>query len=75
MSCIHVGLSVMDFLTSEGALGGTGGGVLALAKVPPEIKGGFASTPQAPGLGVDLNEESFKQRGARGGAGQSLDWI
>jgi L-alanine-DL-glutamate epimerase-like enolase superfamily enzyme len=76
MSCIHVGLSVMDFLTSEGALGGPGGGVLAMAKVPPEIKGGFASPPQAPGLGVDLNEETFKQRGARGRGGeQSLDWI
>jgi L-alanine-DL-glutamate epimerase-like enolase superfamily enzyme len=77
MSCIHVGLSLMDFLTSEGAMGGPGGGVLALAKVPPEIKGGFAGKPDAPGLGVELNEEAFRQRGAgRGGdAVQSLDWI
>ncbi len=80
MSCIHAGLSVMDFLTSEGSLGGAGGGVLALAQKPPEIKGGFASRPEAPGLGVDLNEEAFRQRGAgrggsRGGTPQSLDWI
>jgi galactonate dehydratase len=76
MSCIHVGLSLMDFLTSEGAMGGAGGGVLAMAKVPPEVKGGFASRPEAPGLGVDLNEETFKQRqGGRGGAAPVTDWI
>ena len=77
MSCIHVGLSLMDFLTSEGALGGQGGGVLALAKIPPVIQGGFASRPEAPGLGVDLNEEALKQRQAGRGGGANLpqDWI
>ena len=76
MSCIHVGLSIMDFLTSEGAMGGAGGGVLAMAKVPPEVKGGFAARPEAPGLGVDLNEENYKQRqGGRGGNTVPLDWI
>jgi L-alanine-DL-glutamate epimerase-like enolase superfamily enzyme len=76
MSCIHVGLSVMDFLTSEGSMGGPGGGVLAMARIPPEVKGGFASRPEAPGLGVELNEEAYRQRGAgRGGSGQSLEWI
>jgi galactonate dehydratase len=62
MSSIHVGLSIMDFLTSEAAMTGPGGGVLALAKVPPVIKGGLASRPEGPGLGVELNEEVFRQR-------------
>jgi galactonate dehydratase len=76
MSCIHVGLSIMDFLTSEGAMGGAGGGVLALAKIPPEVKGGFAARPEAPGRGVDLNEEVYKQRqGGRGGNAAPIDWI
>src|SRR6185436_5250886 len=39
MSSIHVGLSIMDFLTSEAAMTGPGGGVLALAKNPPAVKG------------------------------------
>jgi len=74
MSCIHVGLSIMDFLTSETAMTGRDGGVLALAKNPPVVKGGFATRPEAPGLGVDLNEEVFRQRQtSRGGAFQ--DWI
>jgi L-alanine-DL-glutamate epimerase-like enolase superfamily enzyme len=76
MSCIHAGLSVMDFLTSEGSMGGAGGGVLALARIPPEVKGGFAGRPEAPGLGVELNEEVYRQRGAgRGGSASNLDWI
>jgi L-alanine-DL-glutamate epimerase-like enolase superfamily enzyme len=76
MSCIHVGLSIMDFLTSEAAMGGANGGVLALAKNPPVVKAGMASRPEGPGLGVDLNEEVFRQRGAgRGGSGTFQDWI
>jgi L-alanine-DL-glutamate epimerase-like enolase superfamily enzyme len=76
MCCVYVGLSIMDFLTSEGAMGGAGGGVLAMAKVPPEVKGGFAAKPEAPGLGVDLNEEVYKQRqGGRGGSTVPLDWV
>jgi len=64
----------MDFLTSETAMTGRDGGVLALAKNPPEVKGGFAMRPDGPGLGVDLNEEAFRQRQtARGGEFQ--DWI
>jgi galactonate dehydratase len=74
LSCIHVGLSIMDFLTSETAMGGPDGGVLALAKNPPVVKGGFAQRPEAPGLGVDLNEEIFRQRQSRRGS-QFQDWI
>jgi L-alanine-DL-glutamate epimerase-like enolase superfamily enzyme len=74
MSSIHVGLSIMDFLTSETAMTGRDGGVLALAKNPPAVKGGFARRPEGPGLGVELNEEVFRQRQtARGGEFQ--DWI
>jgi L-alanine-DL-glutamate epimerase-like enolase superfamily enzyme len=40
------------------------------------VKGGFAAKPEAPGLGVDLNEEIYKQRqGGRGGNTVPLDWI
>ena len=74
MASLHVGLSIMDFLTSEGALGGPGGGVLALAKNPPSIKGGLAAKPDGPGLGVELNEEAFRTR--RRPANQPFqDWI
>jgi L-alanine-DL-glutamate epimerase-like enolase superfamily enzyme len=68
----------MDFLTSEAAMGGPNGGVLALAKNPPVVKNGMAAKPEGPGLGVELNEEAFRQRaagrGGRGG-GQFQDWI
>jgi L-alanine-DL-glutamate epimerase-like enolase superfamily enzyme len=74
MASIHVGLSIMDFLTSETAMGGRDGGVLALAKNPPVVKNGFATRPEAPGLSVELNEEVFRQRQtARGGEFQ--DWV
>src|SRR4029079_12787038 len=74
MASIQVGLSIMDFLTSETAMTGPGGGVLTLAKNPPVVKGGFAARPEAPGLGVDLNEEVFRKRQtARGGEFQ--DWV
>jgi L-alanine-DL-glutamate epimerase-like enolase superfamily enzyme len=76
MSSIHVGLSIFDFLTSEAAMGGANGGVLALAKVPPVVKGGLAAKPEAPGLGVDLNEEVLKQReSGRAGSGLPQDWV
>jgi galactonate dehydratase len=75
MSCIHVGLSIMDFLTSEAAMGGANGGVLALAKNPPLVKKGMAARPEGPGLGVDLNEEVFRQRNAGRGGGTFQDWI
>ncbi|MCC7175706.1 MAG: mandelate racemase/muconate lactonizing enzyme family protein [Bryobacterales bacterium] len=76
MASIHAGLSIHDFLTSEASMGGPGGGVLALAKNPPVVKGGLASRPETPGLGVELNEEAFRQRqGGRGGAGQPVDWV
>jgi L-alanine-DL-glutamate epimerase-like enolase superfamily enzyme len=55
-------------------MGGADGGVLALDKNPPVVKGGFAQRPEAPGLGVDLNEEIFRQRQSRRG-GQFQDWI
>ena len=74
MASIHVGLSVMDFLTSETAMTGRDGGVLALAVNPPEVKGGYATRPETPGLGVELNEEVFRRRQtARGGEFQ--DWV
>jgi L-alanine-DL-glutamate epimerase-like enolase superfamily enzyme len=74
MSSIHVGLSIMDFLTSEAAMTGPGGGVLALAKNPPSIQGGLAKRPEGPGLGVELNEDVFRQRQmARGREFQ--DWV
>jgi len=74
MSCIHAGLSIMDFLTSEAAMTGRDGGVLALARNPPVVKDGFAVKPEGPGLGVELNEEVFRQRqGGRGGEFQ--DWV
>ncbi|MGA3095727.1 MAG: mandelate racemase/muconate lactonizing enzyme family protein [Bryobacteraceae bacterium] len=74
LASIHVGLSIMDFLTSETAMGGADGGVLALAKNPPVVKGGYAQRPEAPGLSVDLNEEIFRQR--QGGRGSTFqDWI
>jgi L-alanine-DL-glutamate epimerase-like enolase superfamily enzyme len=47
--------------------------VLALAKNPPVVKGGFAQRPEAPGLGVDINEETFRQRQTRNG--QFQDWV
>lgn len=79
MSSIHVGLSIMDFLTSEAAMGGPNGGVLALAQNPPVVKGGYAAKPTAPGLGVDLNEEVYRQRqSGRGPAASSSappDWV
>jgi L-alanine-DL-glutamate epimerase-like enolase superfamily enzyme len=74
MSSIHVGLSIMDFLTSEAAMTGPGGGVLGLAVNPPVVKGGLAERPEAPGLGVEINEEAFRKRQtARGGEFQ--DWV
>jgi L-alanine-DL-glutamate epimerase-like enolase superfamily enzyme len=74
MASIHVGLSIMDFLTSETAMTGKDGGVLALAKNPPIVKGGYVTRPETPGLSVELNEEIFRQRQtARGGEFQ--DWI
>jgi galactonate dehydratase len=74
MSSIHVGLSIMDFLTSEAAMTGPGGGVLGLAVNPPVVKGGLAERPEAPGLGVEINEEAFRKRQtARGGEVQ--DWV
>ena len=63
----------MDFLTSETAMTGRDGGVLALAKNPPVVKGGYAQRPETPGLGVDLNEDVFRQRNTRGG--QFQDWV
>jgi L-alanine-DL-glutamate epimerase-like enolase superfamily enzyme len=74
MASIHVGLSIMDFLTSEAAMTGRDGGVLALAKNPPVVKAGLAMRPEAPGLGVDLNEEVFRQR-QTGRGGEFQDWV
>ena len=59
-------------------MGGPNGGVLALAKNPPVVKNGMAARPEGPGLGVDLNEEVFRQRAtARRGGGtvEFQDWI
>jgi L-alanine-DL-glutamate epimerase-like enolase superfamily enzyme len=74
MASIHVGLSIMDFLTSETAMTGRDGGVLALARNPPVVKDGFAMRPDAPGLSVDLNEEVFRQR-QTGRGGEFQDWV
>ena len=46
----------------------------ALAKNPPVVKNGMAARPDGPGLGVELNEEVFRQRGGRGG-GAFQDWV
>ena len=64
MSCIHVGLSVMDFLTSEARMT-SGENILVMAKNPPVVKGGLTGRPEAPGLGVDLDEVGVRkfQRG------------
>lgn len=64
MSSIHFGLSIHDFLTSEARLGG-GGGILVMAKNPPVIKGGMTGLPEAPGLGVELDDAGVRkwQRG------------
>ena len=74
MSSIHVGLSIMDFLTSETAMTGPDGGVLTLAQNPPEVKGGYATKPETPGLGVEINEEVFRRRQTRNGAAFQ-DWV
>jgi L-alanine-DL-glutamate epimerase-like enolase superfamily enzyme len=74
MSSIHVGLSIMDFLTSEAAMNGPGGGVLAIAKNPPVVKGGLAQRPEGPGLGVEINEEVFRQRQTARGR-EFQDWV
>jgi L-alanine-DL-glutamate epimerase-like enolase superfamily enzyme len=74
MSSIHVGLSIMDFLTSEAAMNGPGGGVLAIAKNPPVVKGGLAQRPEGPGLGVEVNEEVFRQRQTARGR-EFQDWV
>jgi L-alanine-DL-glutamate epimerase-like enolase superfamily enzyme len=60
MSSIHFGLSVHDFLMSEGRLGGRRD-ILVMAKNPPVLKGGLAPKPEAPGLGVDLDDAGVKQ--------------
>jgi L-alanine-DL-glutamate epimerase-like enolase superfamily enzyme len=76
MASIHFGLSIHDFLTSEAAMTGAGGGVLAHAVVPPVVKGGLAAPPEAPGLGVELNEDVYRKiQSGRGGANQPADWV
>jgi len=60
MSCIHFGLSIHDFLTSECRMGGQRD-ILVMAKNPPSIKGGFAGKPEQPGLGVELDDAGVKQ--------------
>ena len=74
MASIQVGLSIMDFLTSETAMTGPDGGVLALARNRPQVKGGYAAKPEAPGLGVELNEEVFRQRQTTRGR-EFQDWV
>jgi galactonate dehydratase len=71
MSSIHFGLSIHDFLTSEARMGGRQD-ILVMAKNPPAIKAGFAPKPEAPGLGVDLDDAGVKlwQR-----EGDSPDWV
>ncbi len=76
MASIHFGLSIHDFLTSEAAMTGAGGGVLAHAVTPPVVKGGLATPPEAPGLGVELNEDVYRRiQSGRGGTSQPLDWV
>lgn len=60
MSSIHFGLSIHDFLTSEARMGGRRD-ILVMAKNPPVLKGGMAPKPEAPGLGVDLDDAGVKE--------------
>jgi galactonate dehydratase len=71
MSSIHFGLSIHDFLTSECRMDGRLD-ILAMAKNPPVIRGGFTGKPELPGLGVDLDDAGVKQIQ---GAGDSPDWV
>jgi L-alanine-DL-glutamate epimerase-like enolase superfamily enzyme len=71
MSSIHFGLSIMDFLTSEARMT-PNDSILVMAKNPPVVKGGMTGKPEAPGLGVDLDDAGVKrfQRG-----GDAPDWV
>ncbi len=60
MSSIHFGLSIMDFLTSEARMT-SASSILVMAKNPPVVKGGSTGKPEAPGLGVDLDDAGVKQ--------------
>ncbi|MCW5977966.1 MAG: mandelate racemase/muconate lactonizing enzyme family protein [Bryobacteraceae bacterium] len=71
MSSIHFGLSIHDFLTSEARMGGRQD-ILVMARNPPAIKGGMATKPEAPGLGVDLDDAGVKQWQREG---DWADWI
>jgi len=64
MSSIHFGLSIMDFLTSEARMTPTES-ILVMAQNPPIVKGGLTGKPEAPGLGVNLDDAGVKrfQRG------------
>ena len=46
--------------------------ILAMAKNPPVVKGGFAGKPELPGLGVDLDDAGVKQIQS---AADSPDWV
>lgn len=71
MSSIHFGLSIHDFLTSEARMGGRSD-ILVMAKNPPVLKGGMASKPEAPGLGVELDDAGVKQWQREG---DPPDWV
>ncbi|MCC7156275.1 MAG: mandelate racemase/muconate lactonizing enzyme family protein [Bryobacterales bacterium] len=71
MSSIHFGLSIHDFLTSEARMGGARD-ILVMAKNPPVLKGGMAPKPEAPGLGVDLDDAGVKEWQR---VGDSPDWV
>ena len=71
MASIHFGVSIFGFLTSESRLSDRTS-VLAMAKVPPVIKGGFAELPKGPGLGVELDDAGVK---AWQSPGDSPDWM
>lgn len=71
MASIHFGLSTQGFLISEARLGG-GEDILVMAKEPPSVGGGFVRKPNAPGLGVDLDEAGVRQWQREG---DPADWV
>ncbi|MBN8731004.1 MAG: mandelate racemase/muconate lactonizing enzyme family protein [Acidobacteria bacterium] len=67
MASAHLGHAHFDFLTSETRLGSDN--VLDMATNAPQVKEGFITAPDRPGLGVEINEEGLRkfQRDGDGG--------
>lgn len=71
MSSIHFGLSIHDFLITETRLGSRPS-ILVMARNPPDVSGGEVGKPEAPGLGVELDDEGVKQWQ---GPDDPADWV